>query len=66
MDAEEMVTGQFMITGPVVKLVVVAAGTVSVPFCTVPLVKVTVVPLTVSVAPPRSSVPLVNVKLPID
>jgi hypothetical protein len=48
-------------TGPVLKVVVVAAGTLSDPFCTVPLVKVAVAPPAVSVKPPRSSVPLVRV-----
>src|SRR6185437_9330781 len=64
--AEEMVTGQFITVGPVVKLVVVAEAMFSIPFCTVPLVKVTVAPLIVSVDPPRSRVPLLRVKLPID
>ena len=56
-------TIQFMVTGPLPKEVVVALGIVIDPFCTVPVVKVAVVPLTVSAYPPMSSVPLVSLKL---
>src|SRR5579871_35700 len=61
MVAETIFTVQFITTGPVVKLVFVAAGTLRDPFCTVPLVNWAVVPPAVSVNPPRSSVPLVRV-----
>src|SRR5579863_7558476 len=66
MVADVMFAVQFIIVGPRPKEVVVAFVTVRVPFCTVPVVKVTVGPLTVSVLPPRSSVPVVSVRLLID
>jgi len=58
-----MVTLQFMVTGPVVKVVDVADGMFSEPFCTVPFAKMAVVPAMVKMPPPRSIVPLVRVKL---
>src|SRR5579872_3749507 len=61
--ADVILTTQFMVRGPLPKLVVVAAVTVRVPFCSVPVVNWAVVPLTVSVPPFMSSVPLVRVRL---
>src|SRR5580658_4643441 len=58
-----MLTTQFMVTGPLPKVFVVAPFIVIVPFCTIPAVNCAVVPLTVSVPPFMSSVPLVSVRL---
>lgn len=63
--AEVILTLQFMVIGPLPKVVVVAPETVKVPFCTLPAVNVAVVPATVSVPLPRSRVPLVRVKFVI-
>jgi hypothetical protein len=49
MVAEVMFTVQFIVVGPIANVVAAADATVSVPFWTVPRVKVAVVPLTVSV-----------------
>ena len=53
---------QFIVTGPLPNVAVVAPDTVNIPFCIVPAVHVKF-PLTVKVNPPRSIVPDVRVKL---
>src|SRR5665213_3651580 len=63
MEAETKFTMQFMAIGPFPNVVLVAAETLMVPFCTMPLVKVATGPVVVSVNPPRSNVPLVTMRL---
>lgn len=63
MAADVMLTGQFIVIGPLPKVVVEAPVIVRLPFCTVPVVNAAVVPLMLREKPPKSRVPLVMEKL---